>query len=229
MKTSRWLTAAVALAVGAGGGALGMGLVASGSSAAPGVSAAPGNMTGPATGSTGMMGGADAMMGGGSDVPGGASGGLVSASRMASLAAAAARTVNRSGSTLNYQTQQVTIVAVGAPGNRPGMYWQVDGIDKPAITIPAGSTVTVEFADGDRGHPHGFELTTASPPYPRMAMMAGQVASPGAFIMPVPPPDGNLWYSATTTFRAPAPGTYHIICPVPGHAQKGMWTKFVVR
>ncbi len=34
--------------------------------------------------------------------------------------------------------------------------------------------------DADPGHPHGFEVTTAAPPYPRMAMTAGAVAAPGA-------------------------------------------------
>lgn len=47
--------------------------------------------------------------------------------------------------------------------------------------------------------------------------------------MPVPASKGNLWYAASVTFHAPSPGTYHIICPVPGHAQRGMWAPFVVR
>jgi rusticyanin len=109
------------------------------------------------------------------------------------------------------------------------MYWQLDGIDGPIVSVPAGSKITVNFADGDPGHPHGFELTTAAPPYPRMAMMVGHIAAVGAFIMPVPAPNGNLWYAATINFKAPSPGTYYIICPVPGHAQQGMWAKFIVR
>ena len=184
----------------------------------------------------GMMGGGvvsgGGMMGGGSEIANGAPGGLVPASRMKALAANARRAVDQTGSTLVYRSLHVTLVALGAPGSRPGMYWQLDGVDGPGgptVSVPAGATVTVDFADGDPGHPHGFELTTAAPPYPRMAMMAGGVAAPGAFIMPVPPPDGNLWYAATISFRAPSAGTYYIICPVPGHAQQGMWAKLVVR
>lgn len=153
-------------------------------------------------------------------------------SRMKALAAQAARSATRSGQSLTYHTKQVTLVALGAPGNRPGMYWQIDGVDGPhgpTVSVPAGASVTVDCADGDPGHPHGFELSTAAPPYSRMAMMQGRIAASGAFIMPVPPPKGNLWYAATVSFKAPSPGTYHIICPVPGHAQQGMWATFVVR
>lgn len=169
------------------------------------------------------------MAGGGSAIAPGAPGGLVSASRMQRLAAQAAREVTRDGSLLTYRRTQVALVALGAPGNRPGMYWQIDGVDSPIVSVPAGSTISVNFADGDPGHPHGFELTTAAPPYPRMAMMAGRIAARGAFIMPVPPPKANQWYAANATFQAPPPGTYYIICPVPGHAQQGMWAKLVVR
>lgn len=180
----------------------------------------------------GPMGGAGGMMGGGSDIAPGAPGGLVPASRMQALAAQAARSATRSGQTLTYHTRHVTLVALGAPGDRPGMYWQIDGLDGPhgpTVSVPGGATVTVDFADGDPGHSHGFELTTAAPPYDRMAMMEGRIAARGAFVMPVPAPTGNVWYGVTVSFQAPSAGTYYIICPVPGHAEQGMWATFLVR
>jgi rusticyanin len=232
----------LALVIGAGGAAAALTLTGNhGSSATtpsgsqPGSlspSGSPGNGRGMMSNGGGAPGAAGGMMGGGSDIARGAPGGLVPASRMEALAAQAARSATRSGQTLTYTSKQVTLVALGAPGNRPGMYWQIDGIDGPhgpTVSVPAGASVTVDFADGDPGHPHGFELTTAAPPYNRMAMMEGDIAVTGGFIMPVPPPKGNLWYAATISFKAPSPGTYHIICPVPGHAQQGMWATFVVR
>jgi rusticyanin len=232
----------LALMIGAGGATAALTLTSNhGSSTTAPSTSQPGSTSpsAPASGDGGMMGNgggamgaAGGMMGGGSDIARGAPGGLVPASRMQTLAAQAARSATRSGQTLSYHTKQVTLVALGAPGNRPGMYWQIDGIDGPhgpTVSVPAGATVTVDFADGDPGHPHGFELTTAAPPYNRMAMMEGNIAVTGGFIMPVPPPKGNLWYAATISFKAPSPGTYHIICPVPGHAQQGMWATFVVR
>lgn len=236
-RTPRWIIVVLALLLGLAAGSLGTAVASGGGSPATPTRAAG---SGIPAGSAGIMSGgprmapssggmAAGMMGGGSQIPGGAPGGFVPAARMEALAAAAARSATRHGRTLTYSTRQVTLVALGAPGNRPGMYWQLDGVDAAAVSIPAGASVTVEFADGDPGHPHGFELTTAAPPYPRMAMMDGRIAAPGGFVMPVPAPEGPLWYAATTTFHAPAPGTYYIICPVPGHAQKGMWARLTVR
>jgi rusticyanin len=133
-----------------------------------------------------------------------------------------------SGRTVTYRPSNVTLVALGAPGNRPGMFWQIAGLVNPTVVVSAGATISVRFADADAGHPHGFDDTTATPPSARMAMMAGQVAAPGAFIIPVPAPRGASWYSATATFRAPPAGTYYYRCPVPGHAQQGMWGKLIV-
>lgn len=177
----------------------------------------------------GRMMGPGLIGGGGSSFVRGGDGGLVSASRMQALAAQAARAASRSGNVLTYRSTKVALVALGAPGSRPGMYWQIDGVDNPVVSVPAGSTISVDFANGDPGQAHGFELTSAAPPYPEMAMMAGTVAAPGAFVMPLPAPVGNKWYVANTIFQAPPPGTYYIICPVPGHAQQGMWAKFIVR
>ena len=238
MNWTKLVVPALALAIGAGAGAGGVALIDSqGASGSPSSSVGSEQLSAGAGGHLGggMMGGVvsgGGMMGGGSEIANGAPGGLVPAGRMEALAANARRTVDQRGSTLTYRSQHVTLVALGAPGNRPGMYWQLDGVDGPrgpTVSVPAGAVITVDFADGDPGHPHGFELTTAAPPYPRMAMMAGRIAAPGAFIMPPPPPEGNLWYAVTVSFHAPPTGTYYLICPVPGHAQEGMWAKLVVR
>ena len=226
MNWTKIVVPALAFVIGAGAGAVAL-ADSYGASGSPSSSVGSEQLS---AGAGAHVGGG--MMGGGSEIANGAPGGLVPASRMEALATKARRTGDQTGSTLTYRSQHVTLVALGAPGNRPGMYWQLDGVDGPrgpTVSVPAGAVITVDFADGDPGHPHGFELTTAAPPYPRMAMMAGHIAAPGAFIMPVPPPEGNLWYAVTVSFHAPPTGTYYLICPVPGHAQEGMWAKLVVR
>jgi nitrite reductase (NO-forming) len=35
-------------------------------------------------------------------------------------------------------------------------------------------------------------------------------------------------HAGTLTFTAASPGTYRYLCPVPGHAQKGMTGTFTV-
>jgi rusticyanin len=175
--------------------------------------------------SFGNMGGGQGMMG---------SGGSKNASQtftpqeLQQLAQNVVKGAMVNGNTVHYITPHAEIVALGAPPGRPGMFWEVDGKINPTIVVAAKSEITLVFADGDPGQHHGFELTTAAPPYARMAMMTGAVASPGAFIIPVEPPSGNTWHGRTITFTAPSPGTYYYICPVPGHAQQGMWGRFIV-
>ena len=175
---------------------------------------------------SGMMGGSG---GSGSSMRSG-SPSVTSASALSRLVIglAAGTSVDTAANRVTYHTSQVDLVMVGAPPGRSGMYWQADGRVNPTIVIPAGSSVTVIFADGDPGTIHGWELTTAGPPFPVMAMMTGQVAAPGAFAMPVSPPSGSNWYGRTLHFAAPPAGTYHYICPVPGHAASGMWGTLVV-
>jgi uncharacterized cupredoxin-like copper-binding protein len=36
-------------------------------------------------------------------------------------------------------------------------------------------------------------------------------------------------YAGMLTFTAATPGSYHCLCPVPGHAQEGMTGTFTVR
>lgn len=158
-------------------------------------------------------------------------GGLLSSAQVSALSvrARAQASVVPATNQIRYHTAAVLLVVVGAPPGRPGMFWQVDGtLVNPTVVVPAGSRITVEFANGDPGQRHGFELTTGTPPFPRMAMRDGTVAAPGAFIMPLPPPSGSRWYAGRVSFTAPRPGTYHYICPVPGHAERGMWGTLVV-
>ncbi len=231
----RGLTIAVVL----GGGLLMTGGIAyaAGSISSPTAAAGTGNPL-PAPGTLGSSGGyGSGMMGGSTGGSGGYGSGMLGGSVSVTSASALSRlvttlapetSVDPAANRITYHTSQVDLVMVGAPPARPGMYWQTDGRVNPTIVIPAGSSVTVNFADGDPGTIHGWELTTAGPPFPVMAMMAGQVAAPGAFAMPVSPPSGSNWYGRTLHFSAPPPGTYHYICPVPGHAASGMWGTLVV-
>jgi len=227
------------IAVILGGGLLMTGGIAyaAGSISSPTSAASTGNQL-PSPGTLGSWGGyGSGMMGGSAGGSGGSGSSMMGGSPSVTSASALSRlviglaagtSVATAANRVTYHTSQVDLVMVGAPPGRSGMYWQADGLVNPTIVIPAGSSVTVNFADGDPGTIHGWELTTAGPPFPVMAMMAGQVAAPGAFAMPVSPPSGSNWYGRTLHFAAPPAGTYHYICPVPGHAASGMWGTLVV-
>ena len=185
----------------------------------------PGSMMGGFGG--GMMGGAGGMMGGQTGGP--VQSTSPSAARALSQQAAATATIDRQTNTITYHGAQVQIVALASPDTGPDMTWNVDGLVNPTIVIPKGAAVTVDFFNADTGTMHGWELTATPPPYQSMAMMYAAVALPGAFTMPVAPPTAQTWFGRTVQFTIPNPGTFYYICPVPGHAQKGMYGQLIVR
>jgi rusticyanin len=142
---------------------------------------------------------------------------------------AATATIDRQANIITYSTQQVEMVALASPDSGPDMTWNVDGLVNPTVVIPTGAHVTVHFFDADADHMHGWKLTTTSPPYPFMVMMDTPIAFPAAFAIPVSHATAQQWYGRIVQFTASVAGTYYYLCPVPGHAQKGMHGTLIVR
>jgi len=63
-----------------------------------------------------------------------------------------------------------------------------------------------------------------------MPMMTSQPAFTGSALWFLGNPTNAGMHTATLTFTATTPGTYHYLCPVPvpGHAQEGMTGTFTV-
>ncbi len=133
-------------------------------------------------------------------------------------------TINRATNTITYHGRRDLLVPLAAPAalHLKGMQWEIDGLINPTVVVPLGARVTVVLVNADQGYLHGFEVTTARPPFGEMAMMQGAVAFPGGLIMPIPPESRGAAPHAETIFTAAAAGTYSYICPVPGHAAMGM-------
>ena len=55
-----------------------------------------------------------------------------------------------------------------------------------------------------------------------MPMMTSRPAFTGSALWFLGNPTTAGMHTATLTFTATTPGTYHYLCPVPGHAQEGM-------
>ncbi|MHB8293349.1 MAG: cupredoxin domain-containing protein [Acidimicrobiales bacterium] len=132
--------------------------------------------------------------------------------------------------TVTYKSQAVNLVALASPHGKPNMTWEIDGLVNPTVVVPPNAHLNVVLVNTDWGYMHGFELTTTAPPYPHMAM-AGVVDS--FFLMPLPPRTTHSvttasYYTRTGSITPPA-GTYHYLCPVPGHAAAGMFGTLVVR
>jgi plastocyanin len=61
-----------------------------------------------------------------------------------------------------------------------------------------------------------------------MPMMTAAPAFSGSALWFLGDPAAAGMHTGTVTFTASQPGSYHYLCPVPGHAQKGMAGVFAI-
>jgi rusticyanin len=108
------------------------------------------------------------------------------------------------------------------------MTYRAAGLTNPTVIVHASATVTLTLINADPDTAHGITITTATPTYGWMPMMAADAAFPGAGIWFLGNPTPAGMHEASVTFTANRTGTYGYLCPVPGHAQKGMHGTFTV-
>ncbi len=131
-------------------------------------------------------------------------------------------TVDRTANRLTFTTPSVRLAVLASPSNGPDMTFRIAGLADPTIVVPQGASITVQFVNADSDTSHGWLLTTAQPPFGPMAMM-GAPAVAGAFAPPLGDPTAAGLPTETITFTAATAGHDTYLCPVPGHAQQGMY------
>jgi uncharacterized cupredoxin-like copper-binding protein len=92
----------------------------------------------------------------------------------------------------------------------------------PRIIVPAGSHVSIQLVNADQDTAHGLVVTAGGARSSWMPMMTGAPAFRDSAPWFLGNPTAAGMHTGTFSFTAGAPGTYHYLCPVPGHAQKGM-------
>ena len=141
--------------------------------------------------------------------------------------APAGASVDKASNTITFTGTSVSFTVVAVPPGGPDMTFRVAGLTDPAIVVPRGARVTVQFINGDSDEAHGWLVTDERPPFsfgqPRVPSISG------AFSGVIGDPTASGQGARTFTFRAGAAGTYQYICPMPGHAQMGMHGAFIVR
>jgi rusticyanin len=196
--------------------------------------ASPGWMTGAlprAMMSTGMM--------GGSTDPGKVMGTLfanapgprVSAAQATALGGQAptGAQVSRAANTITYTTTTVRLAIVASPSGGPDETFRVAGLVNPTIIVPAGARVTIQLVNADPDTAHGLVVTASGASASWMPMMTARPAFGGSALWFLGNPTTAGMHEGTLTFTAATPGIYHYLCPVPGHAQKGMAGTLTVR
>jgi rusticyanin len=196
----------------------------------------PGWMTGalpPAMMGTGMMG-----TGTGTD-PGKIMGSLfasapgprVSAAQAAALGSQvpAGAQVSTADNTITFTTTTVRLTILASPSGGPDETFRAAGLVNPRIVIPAGAHVAINLINADPDTAHGLVVTASDATGSWMPMMAARPAFPGSALWFLGNPASAGLHEGTLTFTATTPGTYHYLCPVPGHAQKGMTGTFAIQ
>lgn len=196
-----------------------------------------GMMGGGSDGAEGMMGHSAAGIMGGTGA--GAMGTAMAGTNVQSVSTATAQslgdavpagaTADRARNRLVFQTPDVHLAVLASPADGPDMTFRIAGMADPTVVVPQGAQVSVEFLNADADTAHGWLLTPGAPSsFPYMAMMADPPAFGRSFAVPLGNPTATAMPVETITFTASQSGQYTYLCPVPGHAQRGMHGGFEV-
>jgi rusticyanin len=140
----------------------------------------------------------------------------------------AGATVSRAANRITFTGSSVRLTVLASPAGGPDDTFRVAGMVNPDIVVKTGARVSIEVVNADPDTAHGLVITAASTGYSSMPMMNARPAFPGAALWFLGNPTPAGMHAGTLTFTAATPGTYHYLCPVPGHAQKGMAGVFTV-
>jgi len=136
--------------------------------------------------------------------------------------------INQAARTMTFTTGSVRLTAVASPAGGPDETFRIAGMVNPKITVLAGAQVSIQVINADPDTAHGLVITSGQGQSLWMPMMTSRPAFTGSALWFLGNPTAAGIHAGTLTFTAAARGTYHYLCPVPGHAQKGMTGLFTV-
>jgi rusticyanin len=136
--------------------------------------------------------------------------------------------VNRAARTVTFTTASVRLTAVASPAGGPDETFLIAGLVNPKVVVPAGAQVNIRVVNADPDTAHGLVVTASGAQASWMPMMTSRPAFPGSALWFLGNPTTAGMHAGALDFTASIPGTYHYLCPVPGHAQKGMAGTFMV-
>ncbi len=137
-------------------------------------------------------------------------------------------TLDRAANRITFTSASVRLTVLASPAGGPDETFRIAGMTDPAITVKADARVSIEVINADPDTAHGLVITTSQARSSWMPMMTSRPAFPGSALWFLGSPTTAGMHAATLTFTGSTAGTYHYLCPVPGHAQKGMTGLFTV-
>jgi rusticyanin len=154
--------------------------------------------------------------------------GPAEAARTASQVPAGA-VASRARHTVTFSGSSVRLTIVASPAAGPDETFRLAGMVNPAIVVMRGARVSIQVINADPDTAHGLVVTASHDRDAWMPMMTAAPAFSGAALWFLGNPTSAGMHEGTLSFNASTPGTYRYLCPVRGHAQKGMAGTFTVR
>lgn len=139
----------------------------------------------------------------------------------------AGATVDRAANRITFAATDIAYAVVASPSGADDRF-ETAGLVNPTITVPVGAHVTVQFVNADTTSAHGLVISTPGAAATPMPMMRAHVAFDGAATWFLGDATGAGAHITTMALTATTAGGYQYLCPVPGHAQKGMAGTFTV-
>jgi len=136
--------------------------------------------------------------------------------------------IDRTANSITFTAIAVRLSILASPSGGPDETFRIAGMTNPAIVVPTGAQVSIEFINADPETAHGLVITASTAASSPMPMMTERPAFTGAALWFLGNPTSAGMHEGTLTFTATTPGTYRYLCPVPGHAEKGMAGAFTV-
>jgi rusticyanin len=136
--------------------------------------------------------------------------------------------IDRAACTITFTNGSVHLAAVASPAGGPDETFRIAGMVNPTVVVPAGAKVSIEVINADPDTAHGLVVSASDGRSSWMPMMGDRPAFTGSALWFLGDSTAAGMHTGTLAFTASTPGTYHYLCPVPGHAQKGMTGTFTV-
>ena len=142
----------------------------------------------------------------------------------------AGASIDRAGNTITFTSTTVRLTMLASPSGGPDETFRAAGLTNPRIVVPAGAQVAIQVVNADPDTAHGLVITASNAAASAwMPMMTARPAFTGSALWFLGNPTSAGMHAGTLTFTASTPGTYHYLCPVPGHARNGMTGTLTIR
>ena len=128
---------------------------------------------------------------------------------------------------ITFTTPIASFVIEAVPPNNPDMTFRIAGLVNPTVVVPRNAEVRIEYINADSDEAHAFVITSANQPL--TFRPAGPPAFAGAAAGAIGDPTAAGHGARDVAFTAATTGTYRYLCPMPGHAEMGMYGNFVVQ